>query len=155
LFTLDGSDGMAHMHLINAAGGTPVPVGPPREGGGGVWSPDGAWVALTVLSGKYAQLALIRPDGTGFRELTTHASNNSGPVWAPDGTRIAFSTDRNGDRDIAVLDVATGDVSVITSGPGSKGSPRWTPDGTALLFSASGATGNTLMTVSVQHVLGR
>ena len=39
-----------------------------------------------------AQIAMINPDGTGFRELTTGPNNNGFPSMAPDGKRFVYRT---------------------------------------------------------------
>ena len=50
-------------------------------------------------------IAVIRADGTGFRNLTrTPDANEWGPVWSPDGRRIAYSSDENGVPQLFVMD---------------------------------------------------
>ena len=39
-----------------------------------------------------AQIAMIKPDGTGFRELTKGPNNNGFPSLAPDSTRVVYRT---------------------------------------------------------------
>jgi TolB protein len=72
------------------------------EVGAPAWSPDGRWIAFvrtppsTGLTGQplgSSQLWLVRPDGSGLRQLTklTGASATGAPAWSPDGRRLAFT----------------------------------------------------------------
>ena len=59
----------------------------PREEQPGrlVWSPDGRWFAANRDSGLW----IIRPDGTGARQLTK--SRVGAASWSPSGREIAFN----------------------------------------------------------------
>jgi len=55
------------------------------------WSPDGALVAFCsspVSDGiaRNANLFVVRPDGSGLRQVTEGDANACRPAWAPDGT---------------------------------------------------------------------
>jgi len=41
-----------------------------REMYGALWSPDGKWIAFNILTEKNWGVSIIRPDGTGLRNLT-------------------------------------------------------------------------------------
>ena len=45
-----------------------------------------------------AQIAIINPDGSGFREITSGPNNNSFPSMAPDGKRFVYRIIRAGGR---------------------------------------------------------
>jgi len=62
------------------------------------WSPDGELIAFTSASGKDATVRLIRPDGSGGRELVS----GSAPVFARDGASLLFSAagDARSDQDL-------------------------------------------------------
>ena len=53
---------------------------------GPVWSPSGR--SLTFQQGS--QLAIIRADGTGLRQLPQLTNGDGDPTWSPDGRRLAF-----------------------------------------------------------------
>jgi TolB protein len=53
---------------------------------GPVWSPSGR--SLTFQQGS--QLAIIRADGTGLRQLPELTNGDGEPTWSPDGRRLAF-----------------------------------------------------------------
>ena len=52
------------------------------------WSPDGRWIGLggeiTTGSTSVTGTFLIRPDGSGFRRISTLGGNPFPPVWSPD-----------------------------------------------------------------------
>lgn len=53
------------------------------------WSPDGAWIAFYGSSAPYLTgVCLIRPDGSGLRELNTNFNLGNYPIWAPDGRAV-------------------------------------------------------------------
>jgi Tol biopolymer transport system component len=46
-------------------------------------------------SGNF-ELWTVKPNGTGWRQLTNHPAFDACPAWSPDGTRLAFCSDRGG-----------------------------------------------------------
>jgi WD40 repeat protein len=87
----------------------------PDEVGAPAWSPDGRWIAFqrreptTGLDAPplgSSQLWLVRPDGSGLRQLTrlTEADAYGPPAWSPDGRRLAFLMYTVGDnRPVATI----------------------------------------------------
>jgi Tol biopolymer transport system component len=68
--------------------------------GGLDWAPDGSMLAFETewRPGDGPDLFVVRPDGTGLRNLTNNPSltpklleASSDPAWAPDGSRILFN----------------------------------------------------------------
>ena len=55
---------------------------------------------------------MIRPDGTGFEELTTGGNNNAFPSFSPDGKRFVFRSFEKDGYGLRIMDLET------------KGSPR-------------------------------
>ncbi|MGW2822650.1 TolB family protein [Streptomyces sp. NPDC001443] len=121
-----------------------------------VWSPDGQWIAFssdrnTAWRGhndgrgwehtQELSIYLIRPDGSGFRQLATKPGYCLGsPKWSPDGRRIVYyeittegTWGAHRPEDIGIVesqivsvDVATGtDRIEHTSGPNLKVSPQY------------------------------
>ncbi|HVT40718.1 MAG TPA: hypothetical protein VHE78_16885 [Gemmatimonadaceae bacterium] len=74
------------------------------------WSPSGEWIAFqTSVRGKpRADIALVRPDGTGRRTITLQPEDYliETPSWFPDGRRLAVQSNRDGTMRSYVIDLA-------------------------------------------------
>ncbi|WP_326827126.1 TolB family protein [Streptosporangium sp. NBC_01756] len=67
------------------------------------WSPDGRLILFTrKTSTTNFDVCTIRPDGTGFRRLTSSGSNEGHAVWNHDG-RILYDSGMYGFRQEAAL----------------------------------------------------
>jgi TolB protein len=81
-----------------------------------------------------AQIAIVNPDGTGFRELTTGPNNNAFPSMAPDGKRIVFrSFGVDGRNGLQLLNLDTSTVTPLTNDYDNF--PLWSPRGDLIMFS--------------------
>jgi Tol biopolymer transport system component len=58
-------------------------------------SPAGDWIVFTNEDPPQ-QLHLVRPDGTGYRQLTTDSDRHRQAEFSPDGAWIVFQTTRGG-----------------------------------------------------------
>src|SRR3954453_15322871 len=80
-----------------------------------------------------AQIATIRADCTGYREVTSDSNNNGFPSMAPDGTRFvyrSFGADWKGLRN---MNLETHAITTLTSGYDNF--PLWSPRGDLIMFS--------------------
>lgn len=133
-FVSDAS-GLPQVWVVPTAGGTPAQVtdlDDPVESV--LWSPDGEWLALSVLpgGGMNKQLYLVRPDGSALRRLTDgKKENNFMGVWTPDGRQLTMSSNRRKvyAGDAYLVDVATGEQRLITRNRGLGGFVDVTRDG--------------------------
>ena len=80
-----------------------------------------------------AQIAMIKPDGTGFRELTKGPNNNGFPSLAPDSTRVVYRTFGPDGDGLRVMNLSTGAVTTLTTGYDNF--PLWSPRGDLIMFS--------------------
>jgi dipeptidyl aminopeptidase/acylaminoacyl peptidase len=95
-----------------------VRVGGDKDGGGGgVWSPDGKWIAFSGRQGDKGGLFVVRPDGSEVTFLVeAHGTNSPLPgtgneiSWSPDSKQIAFVSSTPDPRAAE----ASGDPMVIT-----------------------------------------
>jgi TolB protein len=81
-----------------------------------------------------AQIAIINPDGTGFREVTSGPANSSFPSMAPDGVRFVYrSFGAGGDEGLKIMNLETNTATVLTRGYDNF--PLWSPRGDLIMFS--------------------
>ncbi|HSK17999.1 MAG TPA: hypothetical protein VK912_02590 [Longimicrobiales bacterium] len=146
------SDGLS-IRIWNVDGHTLEPVPGTQDGVSVAWSPDGAWLAFTVLPRgdsvtyqcacpagpgntefayrtAYAAgpgiLVIIRPDGSERLEL----GEGEDPAWSPDGSSIYV---RRGDAIVRVP--RSGGAATPVAGTDRGRSPAVSPDGGRLAFS--------------------
>jgi Tol biopolymer transport system component/ABC-type molybdate transport system substrate-binding protein len=80
-----------------------------------------------------AQIAVINPDGSGFREITKGANNNGFPSMAPDGRRFVYRTFGPDGEGLRIMNIETGAVTTLTEGYDNF--PLWSPRGDQIVFS--------------------
>ena len=111
------------------------------------WSPDGAWIAYDQQRlASPGSIFIIRPDGTGRRELTSDALPGIDPQWSADGSALVFTSSvRQGSAaqphlvsDIYSLSLSGGDPVRLTN-DGRSGRPSWTLDGRIVFNRATDA----------------
>jgi serine/threonine protein kinase len=97
-------------------------------------SPDGAWLALWSSS-PTEDLLLVRPDGSGLRNLTDDLARDRTPYWSPDGSRILFASNRSGKYEAWTIRPDGSGLAQITDLPDQPVLyPFWSPDGKQIGF---------------------
>ena len=79
-----------------------------------------------------AQIAIINPDGTGFRELTTGPNNSAFPSMAPDGKRFVYRTFGPEGDGLKIMNIETNAAAMLTKGYDNF--PLWSPRGDLIMF---------------------
>ena len=107
-FSPDGSrmvyvsdqDGSASLYIAPAGGGAPTRLTAGAKATDPSWSPTGELITFVI---KETDICIIRPDGTGFRQLTGRQGINTRPSFSPDGRMIVFSSNRKGREQLFVM----------------------------------------------------
>jgi TolB protein len=80
-----------------------------------------------------AQVAMVNPDGTGYRELTSGPNNSAFPSMSPDGRRFVYRTFGPDGDGLRIMDLETKKITPIASGYDNF--PLWSPRGDLIMFS--------------------
>ncbi|UQZ89482.1 hypothetical protein C4J81_09825 [Deltaproteobacteria bacterium Smac51] len=112
-FSPDGSQmafvsnqsGTAQIYVAPASGGAGTRLTNTGKSTDPAWSPTGEYIAFVT---RETDICIIRPDGTGLRQLTGGQGSNMRPSFSPDGRMIVFSSTRNGRSQLFVMS-ANGD----------------------------------------------
>jgi Tol biopolymer transport system component len=80
-----------------------------------------------------ADIAIVNPDGSGFRELTKGANNEGFPSMSPDGKRFVYRSFGPDGDGLRIMDIETKAVTKLTTGYDNF--PLWSPRGDLIMFS--------------------
>lgn len=118
----------------------------PRTGGlFPAWSPNGKWIAMTVLApGGGESIDVKRPDGTLVRTIRLRTFAGECSTWSPDSTRIAFcGHSGDGNWAVWVMNADGTDQRQLThpelvqpAGTGGDYPGAWSPDGKRIAYSS-------------------
>jgi hypothetical protein len=117
------------------------------------FSPDGAWIAFTDRSlDRFRAIKLIRPDGTGERELVKR-NGGSGLAWTPDGRAIVYDEPEvyrtfSVRSDLQLVEVASGRVRQLTRGRRAR-DPDVSPGGRTVVFVEQRGDGSDLVSLEL------
>jgi dipeptidyl aminopeptidase/acylaminoacyl peptidase len=114
--------------------------GPKEKSWSPRWSPDGRLIAFISQKPDFDELWLIRPDGTGLRQLTHLGMDVGEFAWSPDGRTLAATVNRSGAMDLVLIDVDNGEINDICTGKGIFAEPHWGPEGAFLTVHYEDAT---------------
>jgi Tol biopolymer transport system component len=97
------------------------------------WSPDGLAILYTTTSHPGA-LAIVHPDGTGYRQLAgMSGADLLYAEWSPDGRQVAFVRQTSSCDQLWVMD-ADGSHQQPLNVAASACRVQWSPDGRDILF---------------------
>jgi TolB protein len=101
------------------------------------WSPKGDAIIFGLgffftNRDRGAQVALLKPDGSGFRQLTSGANNNGFPSLSPDGKRFVYRTVGPDGQGLRIMNLEDSAVTTLTSDYDNF--PLWSPRGDLIIF---------------------
>ena len=102
------------------------------------WSPDGKWVAISVLDERREPIGVFLRNPDGVNSIQVSHTADYAPAWSPDGKRLAFVSTRRGNQDVYVAGVREdGSISQqvnVTANPADDWGPVWDPRSGRILF---------------------
>ncbi|MFC2949802.1 LysM peptidoglycan-binding domain-containing protein [Virgibacillus sediminis] len=104
------------------------------------WLPNGRQLLYQAPdTAGISQLFIIRPDGSGKRQITRNTGGRYNNVRvSPDGTAVLYTTPGVSISLIYLLDLTTGNMYEVAGGPLSKNyNPVWSPDSLYITYSAT------------------
>ena len=101
------TDSVSQIYLLDAGLDTTTAIGPPNARGPLRWSPDGQWLACTVLSEGQSAICLIPVNGETPVYIEHAQSFNQFPRWHHSGTKLAYQSGTFPNTTIRVYDVDT------------------------------------------------
>ena len=119
--------GTPQIYLTAAGGGTPWKRLTLSEvyNANPDWSPHNNTIVFTSRIDGIFQICTIKPDGSGFRQLTYAPSNCETPSWSPNGRHILFTRKLNGTYQLMVMDEKGRNLKQVTFDKLDKFSPDW------------------------------
>lgn len=101
---------------------------------GGVFSPDGQRVAVSLSGVGNAELYTTNPEGREMVRLTEAPSLETDPEWSPDGRELIFTSDHLGRPQIYRISAQGGSMRrVPTNISGYCAEPAWNPRNPSLI----------------------
>lgn len=133
LYTVS-AEGATEIHVRWLDTGQAAPLASlPRSPGDLSWSPDGEWIAFTMMvpeeNAAFVQLR-AKPDGADWGPPIEFINE---VIYRRDGAGYV----EPGHRQVFLLPAVGGSPRQLTTGPYDHSSPVWTSDGRALLLSAN------------------
>jgi eukaryotic-like serine/threonine-protein kinase len=96
------------------------------------WTPDGKIVYDSAATG-HLDLWVSEANGSGQKQLTADAGNNSWPSVSPDGRYVVFVSDRTGTNHVWRIEIDGSNATQLTKGTGES-NPECSPDGRWVVF---------------------
>jgi Tol biopolymer transport system component len=99
----------------------------------GPTTPNGLLALSMANEQRDHYIAVVNPDGSAFRAITTGDVLDMSPAWSPDGVKIAFwRASQEKSSGIWVMNADGTDAHPLLETQASIGSIAWSPDGTKI-----------------------
>jgi len=104
------------------------------------WAPDGRILYASDATGS-ADLWIMNADGTGQRQITSHAGRNYAPVASPDSRSVAFHSNRTGNWQVWRTNMDGTEPKQLSNSAGDGNWPQFTAGGRTVLFHKTNLNG--------------
>jgi Tol biopolymer transport system component len=110
------------------------------------FSPDGNQIAFQSNRNGNWDIFVMKPDGTGQRQVTNIKAENESPVYSKTGKLIIFTSTRDDLRDVPpeekwreiyLIDPFGGNLTRLTNNQADDFNPRFSQDGNLIVFSST------------------
>lgn len=80
------------------------------------WSPDGQWIAFASDRSGELEIWVVRPDGSGLKQVTSGPGSKTWPAWSPDGKKILYTGSHEGRQSLWLVGVDGSGAEPFVSG---------------------------------------
>lgn len=129
-FVRDTPDERVFVCVVPVATGRVRRLTSEREWAGSpAWAPNGRSIAFVrqPMNSMVGRLAIMRPDGSGLRNLAPHLRDVVDVDWSPNGRELVFTRKITPDSEVFRLRLSDGAVRKVTRNSISDFDPAWGP----------------------------
>lgn len=84
------------------------------------WSPDGQWIAFASDRSGELEIWVVRPDGSGLKQITSGPGSKTWPAWSPDGRKILYTGSQEGRQGLWLVGADGSGTEPYASGDGEQ-----------------------------------
>lgn len=121
------------------------------------WSPDGSLILYQTMIGGRWEIWVMKPDGTGKRQISSGAGDKTDASFSPDGEWIVYSGESSAVdfANLFIVSISGGDPIQLTRFEGYDGAPSWSPDERHIIFESGagdgeGSRGTTIWIITIE-----
>jgi Tol biopolymer transport system component len=123
---------MAHFLNIEPYPSSIIPMAKKHQFRG-TFSPDGEMIAVAAATQDFADIYLIKLDGTIVKRIISGGMNTD-PEFSPTGERLVFVSNRDGDEELYLFDLDELTTEKLTNNTTEDFSPSFSPSGQDIIF---------------------
>ncbi len=142
---MSNRDGNLEIYVMNLDGSDTVRLtNHPANDIHPQWTPDGTEVIFNSSrdtkepnGAEVFEIYAVKPDGTGFRQITHDGAVSTYAAMSPDGQKIVYRKLTAGNSEVFVCNADGSGEANLTNGPAFDGWPAWSPDSKRIVFASN------------------